>query len=902
MDLSEKIDLLRQILKTVICTQESKQIHDLEQQILSLAKERRLGKDGSARELMVTIAGLSTDRARAIGSAFTTHFDLVNLAEESHRASILRQRRAAKHPDNTEESIGAAISALKNNGITKDQISNLLENLKIELVLTAHPTQAQRRTILSKQNRIAYILHALSEYNLIPSERVEYINQLHAEVFGLWLTNRARTAHPEVTDEIRTTLYFIDNVFWEVLPQIYSDLDHALEIHYPDLSTERPWLTLASWVGGDRDGNPNVTHMVTAETLRLHRGLALEKHRRSLTELARMLSFHGNQIHVPNALKQWFEEQRPLPNHIAYLESRYRTEPYRLAIALLAADLAEASAMTDMLERLLSSKPHIARVQLADILHPLSIISGALPEAVETTQLHPISTQVKIFGLHTCRLDIREESGRLTATLAEILRALNIFQDFDQRNPDQRLDALNRLFDMSRPTLSEKPGVTAETSETWAVFRLINRAREIYGPQLLGPFIVSMTCSSSDILTVLLLAQWAGCADCIPIVPLFETEEDLLAAPDILSDLFENPHYKDHLKNHNNEQIVMIGYSDSNKDAGYLTANWTLYKAQETIAAMCHNYGVKLTLFHGRGGTIARGGGPANRAILAQPPGTIQGRFRLTEQGETIQSRYANPILAHRNLEQLVNAVLLASAPQNMAKIPQEWRDSMDIMSSAAQNAFRKLVYKTDGFLDFWRDVTPLDEIIRLRIASRPASRTQQNVNITKIRAIPWVFSWMQSRFNLPGWFGLGTGLAEEPSLQARKEMYTGWPFFKAVLDNAEMSLLKADMEIASIYVKLAQDQEKAQIFFRWINDEYVRTRDAILEITGNQYLMECEPVIQRSIDLRNPYVDPLNYIQVEMLKRLRNLSNQESEHAQQIREAIILTINGIASGLRNTG
>jgi phosphoenolpyruvate carboxylase len=353
----------------------------------------------------------------------------------------------------------------------------------------------------------------------------------------------------------------------------------------------------------------------------------------------------------------------------------------------------------------------------------------------------------------------------------------------------------------------------------------------------------------------------------------------------------------------------MIGYSDSNKDGGFLMANWSLYQAQEQIARVAQTHNVTLTIFHGRGGTVARGGGPANRAIRAQPAGSINGRFRLTEQGEVIASRYSNPDLAHRRLEQIVHAVLLASAPLSreqdtsspQGKVPAQWREALDRMSIVGQRLYRKLVYETPGFIQFWQEATPLDEIKRLHIGSRPAARAD-DPQVTKIRAIPWVFSWMQSRFNLPSWYSLGTGLNAIPDLTLLREMYVGWPFFKTMLDNTEVSLLKADLDIAALYVDLVTDHELAQTLFTRIRNEYERTRDAVLAISGHKSLLELEPVTQSAVHLRNPYIDPLNYIQVEMLRRLRALEDPESEGADSLREVIFLTINGIAAGLKNTG
>jgi phosphoenolpyruvate carboxylase len=399
-----------------------------------------------------------------------------------------------------------------------------------------------------------------------------------------------------------------------------------------------------------------------------------------------------------------------------------------------------------------------------------------------------------------------------------------------------------------------------------------------------------------------LLARWTGCDEGLQIVPLFETIEDLRAAPSIFESLLELPIYREHLATCSDEQMIMIGYSDSNKDGGYVMSNWALYQGQENITKIAQKHKITLTIFHGRGGTIARGGGPANRGIRAQPPGSVNGRFRLTEQGEVIAARYSNLALAHRHLEQLAHAVLVASSPaKTRIEIPKAWRSAMDQMSESAHRTYRALVYENPKFIEFWQTATPLEEIKRLHIGSRPAARGKSS-EVTKIRAIPWVFSWMQSRFNLPGWFGLGAALAAVKDEELLREMYEGWALFNTMLNNAEMSLLKADLGIASLYVDLVSDKALGREMFGTIRAEYERTRDLVLSISGHANLLDAEPVTQNAVQLRNPYVDPLNYIQVEMLRRIRALRDQEGEEAQSIREVITITINGIAAGLRNTG
>lgn len=900
MDLSQTIHLLGDLLGQVISELESPAIFEIEERIRVLAKAHRDDEPATAKSLQDEISSMKTDEARAVAASFATYFDLVNLAEENQRVKLLRQREDEHYPQPINESIGEAIAHLKAHGVSRAQMSILLENLSIELVLTAHPTEARRRTVLSKMERIARLLKLLSRDSLSQREREDSISSLRAEISALWLTDRARADKLTVTDEVRTGLYFVDSFFWNTIPTVYNDLEKALEDNYPGLRVPRAWLKLASWIGGDRDGNPNVTFEVTAETLRLHRGLAVENHRRSFQELARHLSVSSYRIPAPPELVEWIEKRRPFPPHVAYIEQRYATEPYRLMLSLLANDLAEAS-RDDMKTHLLQKYPHQARMYAKDLSHSLEIIASAIPPKLAQDELQTVQRKVQVFGLHSARLDIREDSSRLNAALSEVLRALKIESDFENISEEKRTELLIRLLKEPVPLLSRHPGVTAATAETWSLFQLIGRTSDIYGRDLLGPIIISMTHAAADVLTVLLLAKWAGCNFVPQITPLFESIQDLKDAPVILELLLNLDIYREHLKSHDNEQMVMIGYSDSNKDGGYLMANWSLYQAQEEITRVAQKHDIELTIFHGRGGTIARGGGPANSAIRAQPAGSINGRFRLTEQGEIIASRYANPDLAHRHLEQIASAVILASAPLKEQMVPEKWRAAMEEMSQVAQRAYRTLVYKTPGFVDFWQCATPLDEIKRLQIGSRPSSRAKSGA-VNEIRAIPWVFSWMQSRFNLPGWYSLGSGLASFSDRSLLKEMYEGWSFFKTLLNNTEMSLLKADMEISALYVELVPDKKLAGEIFNSIRAEYERTREAVLSISGHQTLLELEPATRQAVHLRNPYVDPLNYIQVELLRRLRALPNAEGPQAEALREAMALTINGIAAGLRNTG
>lgn len=902
-DLPGVIHLLGDILGQVITELESSVVFDIEEQIRYASKERRAGATTAGKTLTELVTGLTPENARAVASAFTLYFDLVNLAAENDRVRTLINEERQHYPDPVPDSIANAIALCRQNGVSHDKMLSLLNNLSIELVLTAHPTEAKRRTILTKLQRIAENLFKLQQVGLRPEQTNEAIAALHADITSLWLTDRSRKMSPAVTDEVRTGLFFIGEVFWPLLPRIYKKLTHSLNSWYPGLNARNDWLRLASWIGGDRDGNPNVTSEITAETLRLHRGLAVEKHRAALRNLSRHLSISSRRLPPPETLIRWIDSQRPFPSHASYIDSRYKDEPYRVALSLLAENLGLAS-QDNMIANLFSTEPHEARIYADELNSLLTTITEALPEALAQSEPLNLLCQIQIFGLHSARLHLREDAVKFSVALSELLAGLGIEEHYNVMDEGEKFALLSDLLERKPPDLTEYKAITPVTAEILSMFQLAAKAELIYGGNITGPLIISMTRSAVDVMTVLVLTRWTGCIDCLSVVPLFETIENLEKAPAILTKLFTSAVYRKHLLRRNNRQTVMIGYSDTNKIGGYLAANWALYRAQEEITQVCSDYGVVLTLFHGRGGSTARGGGPANQAIRSQPPGTVNGRFYLTEQGEVISAQYSNPFLAERHIEEIVQAVILSSFAETSTFKPVKavWRQIMMKMSAAALEAYQSLIYGTPGFYDFWQAATPIDEIKRLRIGSRPTERKFAQDSMQNTRAIPWVFSWMQGRFNLPGWYGLGQGLQSQKDSQVLKEMYAHWPFFKTLIHNTEMSLLIADMEIARMYASLVPDKVLADSIYKVILDEYKRTENAILTITGNQALLDGDPQMKHSIQLRNPYADPLNYIQVEMLRRLRALPDPEGVEAERIREVIVITINGIASGLRNTG
>jgi phosphoenolpyruvate carboxylase len=918
--LSEDIHLLGDILGRVIRRQEGIELFELEERIRSLSKTRRIDDDPRIDErLQVVIKDLAAADAEIVARSFTAYFELVNLAEEQQRVRVLREREREAHPQPLRESIASAIATLRQAGVDEFEMQRLLERLHVELVFTAHPTQAKRRTVLSKLRRIAEALTVLDIRDLLPAEYESLKEQITAEVTLLWLTDRSRTTKPTVTDEVRTGLYYFDITLWDVLPQIYRHMADALAQHYPSLELPPRFLTFGSWIGGDRDGNPNVTVDVTAETLRLHRGLAVERHRAAARGLDRSLSISEELAPISLEVERAIYEDGELTGHLAFLHERYPNEPYRLVAARLSADLAEASA-DDMVARLKGeADPPPRRRTMETLLEPLELINRTLHESgmgdVAAADLWRTLQQVRAFGLHAARLDIRQYSDYNTEVLDELLGKLGWHEGFGKLDGAGRAAVLSGALSRPAPDLTQFEDLSAEARETIQLFRLIKRATDFYGPELLGPYIVSMTHGPEDILAPLLLAYWHGLClqtedkrESLTFAPLFETREDLQAAPEIMTALFEHSAYAPHLERVGRRQTIMIGYSDSNKDAGYLAANWELYQAQEALTETCREQRVIMTLFHGRGGTIARGGGPANRAILAQPPGSVGGRIRITEQGEVIDDRYGHPAVARRHLEQVVHAVLIASAPDHyrlLARPQAKWRTVMDELAAISYRAYRKLVYETPELLVYWTQATPMDEISQMRIGSRP-SRRSSGASFASLRAIPWGFSWMQSRHGLPGWYGVGQALAGFGDLPERgqllRTMYQEWPFFCSVIDNAQVALIQADMGIARLYAGLVEDAAVRGRIFGEIERAYHQTCDSILQVTGQRQLLDNDPVLQRSVRQRNPYVDPLNFIQVSLLRRLRALSDQEGEQAQKLRETIFLTINGIASGLKNTG
>jgi phosphoenolpyruvate carboxylase len=895
---------LGRVLGRVIALVEGQKTFETVEQLRRLAKKSRAGEAGAARRLGLAVGRLTAAEAFNQAMAFTLYFELVNLAEENFRVMLLRGRRAARKSDPggepMRESIEAAVAELKRRGVDAAEMQAIVDRLGIELVLTAHPTESKRRTLLAKLRRLGEILRQRTQPEATADPELLDPGCLEREIVSLWLTDRSRVAQPEVADEARTGLWYFDTTLFATLPRLQTDMVRALARYYPGVTPPGHWLAFGSWIGGDRDGNPNVTAGVTAEILLLHRRLAVEKTRAAAGNLARTLTVSDRRDAVGPALKRLVQENQRGSKRLAELVKRYPHEPYRLALGLAGDWLAQAAEETGdpgLLAETADRGACLPRRAIADTLETIraSLAAGrAAPLA--GGELQALRGQVEVFGLHTARLDLRQHSAPHAAAVAEVLGR----HDYPKRaEAEKRAVVLAALAEAAPLTGAARAGFSAATRHVLDPIALAARTIAKFGPEAMGVYVISMTDDVSDLLEVELLQQLAGAA--LPVVPLFETLADLEAAPKILADYFALPH-----RPRPAHQQVMLGYSDSNKDCGYLTANWALYRAQERIAAVAREHGVALTLFHGRGGSIARGGGPAAKAILAQPEGLRDGRIRVTEQGEVLSTRYHDPDLAHRILEQMTYGVMLGThAAQAVAAEPAEWREAMETMSAAGWTAYKALVHDDPEFLQFWREATPIDEIGNLKLGSRPTYRRAMQT-VEDLRAIPWVFSWMQSRFNFPGWFGLGSALDAVLSRgrggrKLLRAMHAGWPFFRTLIDNAQLTMLKADMAIAALYASLVRDERIRRRIFALLQAEFARTQAAVLAVSGQRQLLAHEPVLWRSVQLRNPYIDPLNYIQVEMLRRVRT-KKLPPRKAEEARAVIELTINGISGGLKNTG
>ncbi len=923
--LSATIHFFGDLLGRVIRAQEGERAFELEEHVRALAKDVRSGGTRQA-ELRAVIARTTVAEARNLVRAFAAYFALVNLAEQLQRGWVLRDRARARPGVPRAESIAAAVAELAAAGVPAGALQAWLDTAEIVPVFTAHPTEARRRVTLERLRRIDDAVERLHAADILPEEEAEEIRRIEEEIVNLWQSDEVRSGRPTVLDEVQNGLYYFEQGLFDLAPRLYRDLESALAASYPEQAWRvPPLLRFGSWIGGDRDGNPFVTPEVTVEAARRLRIAALTRHLASVEDLGRRLSQSTREVDVSAELQRGLDaDDARCPELGRELLRRLPYEPYRRKCGHIAQklrrSLEHAQTHAPVFFRDAPAPRDPARYHGADeLLADLATVDGSLRAhggvAVAAGALRDVIREVEVFGLHLATLDVRQHSERHAAALGEILARAGVSTEYRALGEDARAAILARTLDDPRPLIPLRASYSPEVREVVATFHAIAAVTDELSPEAIHTVIVSMTRGASDLLAVLVLAREAGLyrpdegASRLDIVPLFETLADLAAAPRVLEACLRIPAYSAHLRLRGGVQEVMLGYSDSNKDAGFVAANWALYRAQRELREVAVRAGIELRFFHGRGGAIGRGGGPANKAILAQPPGTVGSRIRLTEQGEVIADRYGLPGLAQRHLEQLVNAVLRAAfVPGELRRDlgPEPaWEAAIEALAEDARIAYRALVYDDPTFLQYFRAATPVAEIGRLNLGSRPASRKKSD-RIEDLRAIPWVFAWMQSRHTLPGWYGLGHALeafvtAGGPdALALLQTMYAAWPFFRTMLDSAQMILGKADLHIAARYAELVPDRAVARAVFGRIEAEHARSITMIARVAGAAEILDYAPVLKRSIALRNPYVDPMSYLQVELLERLR-AAPDGPDHAA-LEDAIMLSISGIAAGLKNTG
>jgi len=932
-DVFEMVEYLRTSCKRLRdCTERLPEATAME--AVQLEDEIRL----LSRQIADTVTHCNLDTAIDVIRAFTVYFHLVNTAEQYHRIRRRRVHELEKRDKLQRGSLAALIAFLQKRQLDAPEVSRLLDQLSIELVFTAHPTEATRRSLITKTRRIAELLEAHDyEERMTPRQRAHWQRDLEGTIDLLWRTDAVRHVRLQPLDEVKMGIYYLDEILYDALPDLYSEFEELLQAAYPDLSVP-PFLRLGSWIGGDQDGNPFVGPETLLKALRIQREHIIRHYRATIQALAQEFSQSLNHTHITEALQRSLDlDVARLPDYHRDLNPQTDLEPYRRKLSFMwkrleANDQAVPTSSTSSLADAPDSQeklriPYKNGEALLDDLRLVrdSLLADGEYDLAQGT-LSKLIRQVELFGFYFAALDVRQHSERHAAALAELLRVTGLRKDdYMTLTEAERVQVLENL--LSDPRILTRPGLQL-SDETWHIlntFRAIQQARQEFGKQAVNCYIISMSHSLSDLLEVQFFCKEAGITD-LPIVPLFETIDDLNACTDILEQGFTHSDYQAYLANCQQRQQVMLGYSDSSKDGGILTSSWELYQTQRKLADLGRSHNIGITIFHGRGGAIGRGGGPIYEAILGQPPDTVNGHLRITEQGEMLSFKYGQHEIAIRNMELVVAGVVEASVPssgnredQSHEGLTAPWVTTMERLSASAHARYRRLIYQDPTFLTFFEQATPILELGWLNIGSRPARRTQGRA-IEELRAIPWIFSWMQTRYVLPSWYGVGGALEEYINEDANhlaqlQHMYQNWRFWRTFLDNLQMTLSKADMHIAQNYAGLVSDETLRQRISQEIQLEYERTRRVVIQIVGGSKLLDASPVLQQSIRRRNPYVDPLSYFQVALLRRLRALggplmldkeavqeASAEEKERERLTYAVLLTINGIAAGVRNTG
>ncbi len=946
--LREEVKFLGRLLGRVLREQEGEKFFEAVERVrLATRRLRSAYEAGAESELLAFIEGMDQETALQVARAFGLYFQLVNLAEQHHR--VRRKREYDReHRQPQPLSLRHLAAHLRSAGLSARQVLDLFAGLSVELVMTAHPTEATRRTVLAVLRAIYDMLERRESPLLTPQEEEESEREIRELLVLLWQTSEVRAFRPQPEDEVRLALFYFDQTLWDVLPDVHLAMERELARHYPEIEeilerrgTVLPdFLRFRSWVGGDRDGNPHVTARVTWEALRLQRDLAVRKY---LAAVSQLMARYGQSTLLvragPALLDSLAEDERSLgdlpPDFVRWDER----EPYRRKLSIIRwrleqlrrhnLDMTPGDAVRKGAADRWPGRYRSREEFLSDLLVMEESLLAGGGQAVARGSLGRLIRQVRLFGFHLVPLEVRQHSEVHGRVVGEILRRAGLCQEYEGLAEAERRQALERV--LADPDQAARVGRVArdgaalseEAGELLAVFSLFRAAEAELGREAMDTYIISMAHEPSDCLEVLFLAAVSGLGGpaelgWFNVVPILETTADLGRGREMLSTLLRSPLFRRWAEARGGTVEVMLGYSDTNKDAGYLAANWELYLVQKRLLAAAEEEGVRVRFFHGRGGALGRGGGPTGRAVMALPVGSTRYGLKITEQGEVLSDRYLIPGIAFRSLEQVVWAAAVklretespgraaGGAEKPGGSVPAAWEETMAELARHAHEAYRDFLFGgEEAGLRYFFAVTPIHHLGELNIGSRPVARRPGH-RFEDLRAIPWVFAWNQCRHLLPAWYGVGTALdrwTEEGrgGADLLRRMYREWPFFRAVLDNLQMALAKADMHIARRYAALAEDRRLGEEVFRILAAEYERTVRHVLAITGQRELLEKEPALQQSIKLRNPYVDPLSYLQVRFLRRYRQ-TEEAAADLDRLRFAILVTINGIAAGLRNTG
>ena len=891
--LRDDVRTLGAMVGDLIREQNGDELFELVESARLRAIRRREGNEKPGEELQALVKDLDPGIASQLIRGFSTYFQMVNTAEKVHR---IRRRRdylrdvRIYQPGGLEDSL----IKLKASGMSIDGLQALFNSMSIEPVFTAHPTESTRRTMLRKEQNIVKHLVDLLNPSMTPQETAAALQNIRLLATTGWQTAEHPAEQMTVADELEHVLFFMTDVLYRSMPPFYEDIRSAVDRIYGEESKQLEipdMVHFGSWVGGDMDGNPNVNAKTIRATLARQRSLVLDLYFNECAAISAKLSQSNDCATFSQGMLDKIEEYRGIfQNAYHAVPARHREMPYRVFLRLVQQRL--QSTYDDDVYPYEKVEQLIEDIEL--IAESLSCNKGRNAGLFVVRRL---LRRIRTFGFHMVTLDVRQDAEVHRKVIGECLGDEN----WPERSAEDRAE---RIIEAINTRENAPMTLSTQARKTIAVFQAIAFCRRKYGSRAIGVFIISMTEGADDILSVLLLAQWGELHNRkgevpLDISPLLETVDDLHAGPAILESLLSSGLYRDHLRHRENRQTVMVGYSDSNKDSGLASSRWAIQSAQELLVNAVDPEDIELTLFHGRGGTVSRGGSKTHVAVLGAPPGTVNGRLRVTEQGEIINEKYGLRGIALRTLEQTTGSVALATAlPRHRGSEKPEWREIMDVVAAESREAYRKLIYKTPEFYEYFRAATPIDVIERMRIGSRPSSR-RSGSGIEDLRAIPWVFAWTQSRLTLPGWYGLGTGLAkaiEQFGQDAFGDMFREWFFFRSLVADAEMVLAKSDLGISQLYSQLSGDLH--DVFFPTILAEFGRTRDIILKYSEHESILEGDVTLQRAIMLRNPYVDPISLMQVDLLRRWRDSNREDGE----VFNALLTTVNGIAQALQNTG